>query len=112
MNTAPAAICVVGSLNMDLVVRSPQLPSPGQTISGGPFATYHGGKGANQAVAAARLGGKVAMIGRVGDDAFGSQLRDGLAREGYRRRSGGFCRGDRIGHRADHCSRRRSKYDR
>lgn len=82
MNTAPAAICVVGSLNMDLVVRSPQLPSPGQTISGGPFATYHGGKGANQAVAAARLGGKVAMIGRVGDDAFGSQLRDGLAREG------------------------------
>lgn len=82
MNKPNASICVVGSLNMDLVVRSPQLPSPGQTISGGPFATYHGGKGANQAVAAARLGGKVAMIGRVGDDAFGQQMRDGLASEG------------------------------
>lgn len=82
MNTARAAICVIGSLNMDLVVRSPQLPSPGQTISGGPFATYPGGKGANQAVAAARLGGQVAMIGRVGDDGFGAQLRDGLAHDG------------------------------
>lgn len=74
-------VCVVGSLNMDLVVRAPHLPTPGETISGGPFGTYPGGKGANQAVAAARLGGAVAMIGRVGDDGFGSELRAGLERD-------------------------------
>lgn len=79
---AQPTICVVGSLNMDLVVRSPHLPVPGETISGGPFATYAGGKGANQAVAAARMGGRVAMVGRVGDDSFGSELRGGLEREG------------------------------
>jgi ribokinase len=67
---------------MDLVVRTPHLPAPGETISGGPFATYPGGKGANQAVAAARLGGRVAMVGCVGGDAFGATLRDGLEREG------------------------------
>jgi ribokinase len=68
-------IVVVGSLNMDLVVRSPRLPRPGETLSGGPFATYPGGKGANQAVAAARLGAPTAMVGRVGDDSFGQMLR-------------------------------------
>jgi ribokinase len=68
-------IVVVGSLNMDLVVRSPRLPRPGETLSGGPFATYPGGKGANQAVAAARLGVPTAMIGRVGADGFGQMLR-------------------------------------
>ncbi len=68
-------IVVVGSLNMDLVVRSPRLPRPGETLSGGPFATYPGGKGANQAVAAARLGARTAMIGRVGADGFGQMLR-------------------------------------
>jgi ribokinase len=77
-----AAICVVGSLNMDLVVSAPRLPAPGETLSGGPFATYPGGKGANQALAAQRLGGKVAMVGRVGADAFGATLRDSLAGEG------------------------------
>jgi ribokinase len=77
-----AAICVVGSLNMDLVVSAPRLPGPGETLAGGPFATYPGGKGANQAVAARRLGGEVAMVGRVGADAFGAELRDGLAAEG------------------------------
>lgn len=69
-----ARIVVVGSFNMDLVVRMPAIPKPGETLLGGVFATYPGGKGANQAVAAARLGGQVAMIGRVGADAFGDQL--------------------------------------
>lgn len=66
-------IVVVGSLNMDLVVRSPRLPEPGETILGIEFNTFPGGKGANQAVAAARLGGNVRMIGRVGQDAFGER---------------------------------------
>jgi ribokinase len=76
-----ARVAVVGSLNMDLVVRAPHLPSVGETVPGGSFATFAGGKGANQAVGAARLGAAVAMVGRVGDDAFGRVLRDGLARE-------------------------------
>lgn len=75
-------IIVVGSLNMDLVIRTPRLPLPGETLSGGPFATYPGGKGANQAVAAARLGAAVTMVGRVGDDAFGGELRAGLIHAG------------------------------
>jgi ribokinase len=75
-------LTVVGSLNMDLVIKTPHLPSVGETVLGGTFATFAGGKGANQAVAAARLGATVAMVGRVGDDAFGRQLRVGLAREG------------------------------
>ena len=69
-----ARIVVVGSFNMDLVVRLPAIPKPGETLLGGVFATYPGGKGANQAVAAARLGGDITMIGRVGADAFGDQL--------------------------------------
>ena len=68
------SICVVGSLNIDLVIRTPHLPAPGETVSGGPFATHPGGKGANQAVAAARLGAAVAMVGRGGGDAFGTRL--------------------------------------
>ena len=71
-------VVVVGSLNMDLVVRAPRLPVPGETLLGGGFSTVPGGKGANQAVAAARLGARTAMIGCVGDDAFGRQLRSGL----------------------------------
>jgi len=71
-------VVVVGSLNMDLVVRAPRLPVPGETLLGGGFSTVPGGKGANQAVAAARLGARTAMIGCVGDDAFGRQLRGGL----------------------------------
>jgi ribokinase len=67
-------IVVVGSFNMDLVVRMPAIPRPGETLLGGVFATFPGGKGANQAVAAARLGGEITMIGRVGADAFGDQL--------------------------------------
>ena len=71
-------ILVVGSANMDLVVAAERAPAPGETVLGGVFATYPGGKGANQAVAAARCGGAVAMLGRVGDDAFGAALRAGL----------------------------------
>jgi ribokinase len=66
---------------MDLVVHSQRLPARGETLLGGAFATYAGGKGANQAVAAARLGASVAMLGCVGGDDFGTQLREGLHRE-------------------------------
>lgn len=75
-------IVVVGSLNMDLVVQVPTIPAPGETVLGDNFATIPGGKGANQAVAAARLGARVSLIGRVGSDAFGEQLLANAAREG------------------------------
>lgn len=75
-------IVVVGSLNMDLVVRSPRHPQPGETLLGTEFHTFPGGKGANQAVAAARLGGQVKMIGRVGADAFGDALIQTLSQDG------------------------------
>jgi len=78
----PARVTVVGSLNMDLVVRAPRIPRPGETIIGGEFRTVPGGKGANQAVAAARLGAQVAMVGRVGGDAFGGLLLENLAAAG------------------------------
>ncbi len=77
-----ASITVVGSLNMDFVVRVERLPLPGETVLGGGFATLPGGKGANQACAASKLGGKVRMLGRVGEDALGRQLRDSLAASG------------------------------
>ena len=67
-------IVVVGSLNMDLVVRVPRLPRPGETAAGRDFLQVPGGKGANQAVAAALLGADVTMIGRVGEDPFGGLL--------------------------------------
>jgi len=75
-------IVVVGSLNMDLVVPVARHPKPGETISGGDLQHFHGGKGANQAVAAARLGGRVRMVGRVGADAYGAELKRGLEAEG------------------------------
>jgi ribokinase len=64
-------ICVVGSTNIDLTFRTPRLPKPGETLAGSGFQFGHGGKGANQAVMAARLGARVSMIGKVGRDAFG-----------------------------------------
>ena len=70
-----AKVVVVGSLNMDLVARTQRLPRPGETLAGDSFFTVPGGKGANQAVAVARLGARVAMVGNVGDDAYGHQLR-------------------------------------
>ena len=76
------SIVVVGSLNMDLVMRMDRAPAGGETLPGRDFATLPGGKGANQAVAAARLGAAVAMVGRVGADAQGTRLREGLARDG------------------------------
>ena len=72
------SIAVFGSINMDLVVRSPHIPVPGETILGSDFVTVPGGKGANQAVAAAQLGLPVHLIGAVGDDGFGQQLRQSL----------------------------------
>lgn len=75
-------VLVVGSANMDLVTRVARCPGPGETLVGGGFATLPGGKGANQAVAAARMGARAAFAGRVGGDAFGAALRDGLAAEG------------------------------
>lgn len=76
------SVCVVGSLNMDLVVKAARLPKVGETLTGAEFSTYPGGKGANQAVAAARLGAAVTMVGCVGADAFGAQQLSGLSREG------------------------------
>jgi len=72
------AVVVFGSINMDLVVRTPRLPTPGETLTGHTFFTAPGGKGANQAVACARLGVPTRMVGRVGDDLFGEQLRASL----------------------------------
>ncbi|MDF0731677.1 ribokinase [Pseudomonas entomophila] len=77
-----AKVVVVGSLNMDLVARAERLPRGGETLAGDSFFTVPGGKGANQAVAAARLGASVAMVGSVGDDAYGQQLRQALDVEG------------------------------
>lgn len=74
-------IVIIGSVNMDLVLRVPRMPLPGETLAGDKFMTIPGGKGANQAVACARLaapGTSVAMVACVGDDAFGSQMRDSI----------------------------------
>jgi ribokinase len=71
-------IVVVGSINLDLVAATDRIPIAGETVRGFSFRTFPGGKGANQAVAAARLGGSVSMIGRLGSDAFGVELRDSL----------------------------------
>ena len=75
-------VAVVGSLNLDLVVNVPRLPGPGETVVGTDVFRNPGGKGANQAVAAARLGRRVAMVGRVGGDDAGRQLRDALVADG------------------------------
>lgn len=77
-----AKVAVIGSVNMDLVVRVPRAPRDGETLRGTEFLTAPGGKGANQAVAAARLGAEVTFIGAVGKDAFGAELLAGLARDG------------------------------
>lgn len=80
-----AGVCIVGSLNMDLVVRAPRIPTPGETVLGNTYRTFPGGKGANQAVAAARMlgaGARVSLIGCLGDDPHGAKLRAALEAEG------------------------------
>ena len=86
--TRPAAIAVLGSTNMDLVAYVPTAPRRGETVTGRAFRTVPGGKGANQAVAAARSGGRVSMMGAVGEDDLGVRLRDALA--GYGVDTGGL----------------------
>jgi ribokinase len=76
------SIIILGSINMDLVVHAPRLPKPGESLTGTSFHTTPGGKGANQAVACARLGIQTHMIGRVGNDVFGNALRENLVKYG------------------------------
>ena len=76
------SIAVVGSINHDIVVRVPRHPVPGETIMGSGHFTAPGGKGANQAVAASRLGATVAMVGAVGNDSIGADLLSGLSSDG------------------------------
>jgi ribokinase len=77
-----ASVCIIGSINVDLVVAADRLPVPGETVLGGRFSVHDGGKGANQAVAAARAGARVAMIGAVGTDAYGDRALAALEAEG------------------------------
>jgi len=79
------SIAVIGSLNIDFITRTPRVPGPGETLTSNSFTTGFGGKGANQAVACARLaskGTKVAMVGNVGDDNFGRDYFEALGKEG------------------------------
>lgn len=80
--TTPLPVIVLGSINMDIVMQVETLPQPGETTLVSAIAHHPGGKGANQAVAAARMGAKVAMIGAVGTDGFGGTMADVLTREG------------------------------
>src|SRR5215470_15522443 len=75
-------IIVIGSLNADLVVRLDRMPAPGETVIGTDFSVFPGGKGANQACAAARLGAAASMVGLVGSDHYGEWLKNSLATSG------------------------------
>ncbi len=90
-------VVVVGSINMDLVVKAHHVPAPGETVLGESLSMLPGGKGANQAVAASRVGATVAMVGRIGNDAFGQTLRDGLRAEGINTEHIGICKHDPSG---------------
>lgn len=81
-SNAPPRIVILGSINMDLVFRTPRMPLPGETLSGHQFLQVAGGKGANQAVAAARQGGQVRLLARVGQDAMGQTIQAALAQDG------------------------------
>lgn len=82
----PPRLVVVGSSNTDMVVQTPRIPRPGETLLGGRFTLAAGGKGANQAVAAARAGGKVTFVGRLGRDVFGDQALKGFQQNGLETR--------------------------
>ena len=82
MSASNPRIVVLGSINMDLITRTPSLPDPGETLLGTSFTTAPGGKGSNQAVAAAKAGAPVSFIGAVGDDEFGATLRHTLSSAG------------------------------
>ena len=82
MPPEPPRITVVGSVNLDLVARCERLPRPGETVTGAEFARHPGGKGANQAVAAARLGAEVSLVARVGGDVFAAEALAGLDEAG------------------------------
>ena len=82
MTASSPQLCVLGSINLDLVIQSPHFPQPGETVLGGPFESFAGGKGANQAVAAARLGAQVRFLGCVGDDEGGRAARAALVEAG------------------------------
>jgi ribokinase len=82
MESVPPRICVVGSANIDLTFRTARLPRPGETLAGHAFQLGFGGKGANQAVMAARFGAHVTMVGKVGRDAFGERILDNFRDEG------------------------------
>jgi len=75
-------IIIIGSTNTDMVIKSKKLPAPGETILGGTFIMNQGGKGANQAVAAARLGGNVTLVTKTGDDLFGRESLKAFEKEG------------------------------
>ena len=94
---APPLIISLGGINMDLVTFGERLPADGETVVGSRFLTYAGGKGANQAVAAARLGARSVMVGRVGDDIFGPQLVDLMAAAGVETHSVGVAAGTSSG---------------
>jgi len=79
---APPSVLVVGSINVDLVIHADRLPAPGETVAGGRLERAGGGKGANQAVAAARAGAAVALVGAVGDDELGTDALAALRAEG------------------------------
>ena len=79
---SPPRLTVVGSVNLDLVARCERLPRPGETVTGATFARHPGGKGANQAVAAARLGATVTFVGSVGEDDVAEQALSGLSEAG------------------------------
>lgn len=81
-NRTPGTVVVVGSINVDLVLRVDRLPAPGETVTGGTFEQNGGGKGANQAVAAARAGAEVRLVGAVGDDEMGARALAELCDEG------------------------------
>src|SRR6202451_16682 len=89
-------IVVVGSINLDLVATAERVPLPGETLTGRSFSTFYGGKGANQAVAAGRLGYPVSMVGKVGDDSFGPSLKSALRKAGVDVRAIGTVKGSSV----------------